>query len=232
MFKYYFKRLIFFAWLFIIHQTISGQRVNENDSCSAFCPIDLNKDTVYYKEVPNRKFQLEVLPSIFKINLENTRAYLNYTIPFDTLVKTTGLTLIFGKLLPTCCDCNSNKICASDVQFRKILGTNCASFIWKTNSNKSIVKDTTIGHYKYEIKLAPTIRGIATIAPNLLKLKFSDDFIRIEITDLSQTIKGKSKIIINYSIQGVESSAWKGIIYPVCIKPFKVPNLPFYIQPK
>lgn len=230
MFTYCFKKALIFFTLLMLKQISYCQE--ERDSCNFFCPIDLNKDTVYYEEVPNKDFQREVLPSIFKINLEHTRAYLNYTIPFDTLAKTTGLTLIFGKILPECCECNNQDACASDVQFRKKVGTNCASFVWKTKSTKPFTKSVTRGHYKYEIRLAPIISGMALISPNLLKMEFSDDVISIQISDLSQILSGKPKVVVNYSIRGVESSAWKGIIYPRCIKPFKIPNLPFYIQPK
>lgn len=230
MLKYYLKwKSIFLLSTLIYQQSFSQQKT---DSCNFFCQVDINVDTVYYEEVPNKEFQLEILPSIFKLNLEHTRAYLNYTIPFDTLAKTTGLTLIFGKLLPECCECNGQKACASDVQFRKKVGTNCASFIWKTTSNKPFVKDTVRGHYKYTIRIPPTITGMALISPNLLKMQFSDDVIGIEISDLSQTTNGKPKTIVSYSILGIESSAWKAIIYPSCSKPFRIPNLPFYIQPK
>ncbi len=225
----YLVKIIVCTLLLLPFYLKSYSQTPEN-ACFSLCTIDLNKDVVFYSEVKKLEFQTVVVPSLFAINLEHYRAYLNYKIPFDTLSKALGLNLIFGKLVPTCCDCNGNTGCASDVSFHKLSST-CASFSWDSKSNKIISKDVVIGNYKFHISFPGKFSGIAKVSPNYLHIEFQQDNIEFSVTDIS--IVGNPKVLIKYSIKGAESTAWKGILYPSCSnRPFKLPIMPIYLQPK
>lgn len=229
MIKNLIYRFCFYLSFFILIQ-IKSQA--QTDSCAFSCSIDINRDDMFVSTVKKADLQEIVVPSVFAIELAHARAYLNYTIPFDTLSNAMGLSLIFGRLLPPCTDCHTGGLCAQDVKFHKLLGTSCASFIWDSKSTHNIIKDTIIGNYKFEIILPGVVRGKAQISPNFLKIEFYSE-IRFTVWDRSTVVNHQPKVLVDYQVKGGESTAWHAVLFPSCSKrPFKIPNLPIYLQPK
>lgn len=196
------------------------------DECVAWgSPVDLNIDTLFKSQVNLLKAQAIIVPSIFKINMEHSRSYKHYEIPFDTIAKATGLALIFGKILPDCCDCTAGKDCASDFRFEKTPGSPCATFSWQNRSGKGIFRRNSVGDYFFEVNIPPILKGRAQVAPNLLRFIFQGDGLSIKIVN-----KLTGKIILGYGISYIESSAWSAVICPFKAGPYRIPQIPLFIE--
>jgi hypothetical protein len=200
------------------------------DTC-AVCELDLNLDTTYVAAVKETMYRQSVLPSIRKINELHHRAYIEYEIPFSLFLNASGITSMFGKIIPDCCVCCDSKKCVPPVKVRRFPNTNCAFFTWDNPIANTITKDTIIGDYKYTLQIGRHISGKIAVSSDLLKITLNPpdnpDDIEIIIANAGIPLGH-----VTYVVSCIESSALHGVLMPHSMRPFKFPFYPVLISPK
>jgi len=190
------------------------------------CYIDFNKDTTFQiiDTVFSKSFNDVVQPSLIYLPIEHSRAFGEYTIPFDSFARLTGLYSIFGNaLINQCCKCCPSSECVSDVIFRKINNSNMAKFRINFKLNGDYYKvSKQINGLLIELSSHKIINGEAEITPN--KVVFGDFEPGFHIKTTNMLTK---EVISDFQISCIVTSS-NGIYFIPrnSSRPFKSPNLP------
>src|SRR5882762_7678874 len=84
------------------------------------CTVDQNQQPLLKLAVDRADYAKVVLPSMRQIIHLHISSLTTYTVPFKTVWEATGLSQLFPKGLPGCCEACPAMLCAEEFVFKKV----------------------------------------------------------------------------------------------------------------
>jgi hypothetical protein len=199
------------------------------------CTVDQNSEPLLKFNVNRPEYEGAVLPSMRAIVRAHVASLTTYSIPFKTIWEVTGLSLLFGKGLPGCCEACPTALCGGDFIFKRDMSIDkaFASFEWRMNNNTGpdLQLHKVSGDIDATFLLPVHLEGRAMIGPDQIILEFPVFRPSLKLVDKNYQNTGVVTTTFEAKIRCTGTVSQWAVLKQSDPGP-KIPKLNFFIEPK